>query len=140
MNILSFVLDNREFFQIYNQKKEKCLSLILGSLYLVDCNIHTCRQKWMWGTDGTLVSGLDFRCISASEPVVSGKALEVKDCLNRTTPKWQCHDDLLTIPGHDLYLNSDSKGDIVFSLLTGPGSRWVKYTTRDNICSENRKG
>ncbi|XP_028412687.1 hemicentin-1-like isoform X1 [Dendronephthya gigantea] len=131
--------DNKEFFQIYNKEKDKCLSNILSSLHLEDCNKHNCRQKWMRGGNGALMSGLDFTCISTTEPVVSGKTVKLENCLNRTTQEWKCHHDLLTIPGHDLYLNCDSKENIVFSSMTGPGSRWVKYTTRDNICSENRK-
>ncbi len=107
-----------------------------------DCDLQSCRQKWTWTASRQLMNVNDLedpKCISTDQPADSS-VLDLQKC-SETTLRWECNDTLVQLKGDNLYLNYGNRGDKVnlFS-YTGVWSRWVKYTTQDNICSDSRKG
>ncbi|CAB4014071.1 fibroblast growth factor receptor 4-like isoform X1 [Paramuricea clavata] len=133
--------DSREFFHIYNKDKNKCLSRLSSTpLHVEDCNLQSCRQKWMWTADAQLVNvnTLQHReCISTDQPAESS-ALHLQSC-SQNSLRWECNNTLVKLKDYDLYLNANEKNDVKLFSYTGPWSHWVKNTTGDNICSVNRK-
>lgn len=137
------LIDNKEFFHIYDKQQSKCLSVLLGTLLHVEnCNLQSCRQKWMWSADGKLINVNDLyhpMCISTNQPVES-KALSLQSC-SQNPLRWKCENELIKLKGYNLYLNYEKKrNDVNLFSSAGNLSHWVRYSTRDNICSASKKG
>ena len=136
-------LDNKEFFHIFNKRQSKCLSALRTNLSAEDCDLQSCVQKWMRSADGKLVHvnslGADLMCISRNQPVESS-VLTLQNC-SQNPLRWKCENDLLKLRGYNLYLNYE-KLHKHLNLLSSAGtaSHWVRYSTRDNICSAGKKG
>jgi hypothetical protein len=106
------------------------------------CDLQSCQQKWMWTADAQLVNVNDLqdpKCISTDQPAESSE-LHLQSC-SQNPLRWECNDTVVKLKGYDLYLNPWNNGfDVNLFSYAGSWSRLVKYTTRDNICSGNRKG
>ena len=128
---------------------KRCLSMITifsdSYLHVENCNLQSCRQKWAWTASKQLMNVNDLSkplCISTTNPLVQSSELDGRDCSQKQL-RWQCKDSLIKLKDYDLYMNLDkfSSGQKINLLSNGGNwSHWVKYTTRDYICSQSRKG
>ena len=136
------LIDNKEFFHIYNKQQSKCLSVLGTYLHVGDCNLQSCSQKWMWSADGKLMNANDFHhpmCISTNQPAESN-VLSLESC-SQNPLRWNCENELVKLRGYNLYLNYEKKQHDVNLLSSATNvSHWVRYSTRDNICSASKKG
>ena len=144
-NLIVHNPDNLEFFHIHNKNnRKKCLSSLATFLHVEDCNLQSCRQKWAWTASRQLMNVNDFTnpmCISTNQyPPPQSSQLNLHNCSQKKLG-WQCNNSLVKLKDYDLYLNFDVSSGYNVNLLpiAGFGSHWVKYTTRDDICSESRK-
>ncbi|CAI5796311.1 Hypothetical predicted protein [Podarcis lilfordi] len=142
LNVLLLAVGIMRFpssFLLYNENRSHCVTRKEpSSLTQAPCDPRNWLQHFRWFSRGLLLHMHSLLCVAA--PKAKRKETVRLEPCNGTNPlqRWECRDhDLLALEGKDLYFNYGNSLDRVVMLFdgNGPWSRWVTYSTRQNICS-----
>ncbi|KAK1160767.1 hypothetical protein AOXY_G19576 [Acipenser oxyrinchus oxyrinchus] len=132
--ILCALLHGAEDFVIENAHHSLCFQAVLesDSLVLVECNLNSSFQQWIWRDGLLLVNMATGKCLSAHK----ADSVQTAACENAAHLQWDCHNMRLISKENSYYLTANESKVAFLSSKRSSNSEWRGSTGDVDICKE----